>query len=90
VRVLEPPPRQAALVTLSKHYTSLMSSMTDRVCDGFLLLLGASACQLESVKHLFNEEGFDFIGCWIHNTEISPATVVHLIEQIMRRLCSWH
>lgn len=41
-------------------------------------------------RAFFNEEGFDFIGLWMDNTELSPATFVHLIEQIMRRLCSWH
>lgn len=38
----------------------------------------------------FNEEGFDFIGLWTHNVELSMATFVQLIEQIMRKLCSWH
>lgn len=45
---------------------------------------------LSRLSCFFNEEGFDFIGLWTHNVELSMATFVQLIEQIMRKLCSWH
>lgn len=53
-------------------------------------LLPATTLSLSlfSQKSFFNEECFDFIALWMYITRLSPVTFVHLIEEIMRRLCS--